>query len=240
MVQIESKSFNVIVVGCGGTGSQFLPSFLQLASNTRNIKNITLIDGDKFENKNTINQKCLKSDAGLSKALGLASRFNHIYDMHILAYSRYLRTEEELMTIANNGLYNEGLIIVGCVDNNSTRKLISNACTRLSDRFKEVIYIDSGNGDIDRIGQVVTGYRKDGEVVLLDVCDIFPKVSEPDEDLKTINSCTRLASDHPQNISTNVFCAAILFASITNIVVFNKIENNITYANVEKLTMSSR
>ncbi len=240
MVQVESKIFNVVVVGCGGTGSQFLPYFFQLVSNVSNINRITLVDGDKFEEKNTANQKCLKSDAGLNKALGLATRYNHIYDTRASSYGRYLRTPEELMGLTDRGRYGECLIIIGCVDNNSTRKLISETCSMLADDFREIIYIDSGNGDIDRVGQVVTGYRKDGEVVLLDVCDIFPSVSVEDENLKTMNSCTRLSSDHPQNISTNVFCASTLFAIFTNIVVFNKIESNMTYINVEKLTMSSR
>ena len=44
--------YTIIVVGCGGTGSNLIALLSQYAISERKIKNIILVDGDKVEEKN--------------------------------------------------------------------------------------------------------------------------------------------------------------------------------------------
>lgn len=43
--------YTIIVVGCGGTGSNLIALLSQYAISERKIKNIILVDGDKVEEK---------------------------------------------------------------------------------------------------------------------------------------------------------------------------------------------
>lgn len=241
MVTLSDKeSYHIVVIGCGGTGSQLLPSLFQLASNTNRIESITLVDGDHFEPKNCANQKCLIEEAGDNKATALATRFSYIYpNLNINSYPYYIKNVDDLLSLTR---YYSSTIYIGCVDNNSTRKLISECFNIVgkSTSFKSAIYIDAGNGDINRSGQVIVGCYNNGEKVTKSVTDLFPEVLNEDEDLQNITSCTRISSEHPQNIATNILSANIIFATLTNIIMFDKIEKSIIYFDVDKIVVSSR
>lgn len=239
------RSYSIILIGCGGTGSQLAPSLFQLCANTvnprkANISSITLVDGDRFELKNTINQKCLKEDVHELKSVSLAEKFKYIYEgLTIYSYNDYLRDAEDLVKLGTSS-YSSTVILISCVDNNSTRKLICDAYKEIG-KNRDVIYVDAGNGDIDRVGQVVVGAIMQKEVKLPCVGDIFGEVALAiDEDLSTITSCTRVATEHPQNIATNVFSASIVFSVLVNIITFSKVEDNVIYFDADKLSVISR
>lgn len=97
---------NVIVVGCGGTGSRAIPLVAQLlCSNefTKNIK-ITLIDGDIVELKNTKRQMFLAQEVGKNKAEVLADRYRRGFGANIDAVPHFIPSCEELekLTLTNN------------------------------------------------------------------------------------------------------------------------------------------
>ena len=64
----------------------------------------------------------------------------------------------------------ETVILLGAVDNNKSRQL----CHKAFCQSKELIYIDSGNGEFS--GQVVCGVRKNGRTVFKPIGSVMPEM----------------------------------------------------------------
>lgn len=237
------KSLNITIIGCGGTGSQFIPLLMQLLSNVKNkvrLNSITLVDGDHFEKGNLINQKCIEDEVGMNKAEALAERYEYIFDgLNVNYVDDYIRTLKQLKNIVKLRGYQNN-IVISCVDNNATRKLIHELFEDAKKEKASFIYIDSGNGDINRVGQIVTGYTDMGEVLSRPVASYFKEILDDKEDLTKMATCTREISEHPQNIATNVLAATMLFCVVTNILTFGKIEKGIIYFDADKHNVVSR
>lgn len=239
---------NITVVGCGGTGSQLLSPLMQLCSNVSSkINKITLVDGDVFEAKNVQNQRCLLDEVGENKAEALAERYTYIYDnLKINYYSDYARNLKDLQNIVYPSKfvgYNRNIsILISCVDRNSSRKLFHEYFELAKNEGHNLVYIDAGNGDTNRVGQVITGYTCDKKVYSRPVADYFPDILKDEEDLSTLTNenCTQSVSENPQNIATNVLSATIIFSLVTNIISFAKIEKGVIYFDADKHTVISR
>lgn len=236
MVELNNNNlYTIIVVGCGGTGSHFVPFLMQLYNNVNKIKKVILIDGDYYEDKNLVNQKCLEQDASKNKAQVTIERFNFIYPTLDLKYiDNYITNEEQISKLIDGPT-----ILVGCVDNNATRKIFT-SFFRKYNTHDDLIYLDSGNGTITRNGQVVIGYKKGSTTTLPCVGDVFNDIQLDTDDISEVGTCMRISQDHPQNLATNILAATVLFTVITNIITFNKIEGNIVYFNADNHTMVTR
>lgn len=237
MITLDSKHlrYNIVIVGCGATGSQLIPFVTQLCNNNKDkIRKIVFIDGDLFSKKNLQNQKCVESDVDRNKAKVLAERYNFIYpDLNIEYYDDYIKSWQTI-----NDMIKYDTIVIGCVDNNRTRKILCEYFNKHSN--DKLIYIDTGNGTDDRKGQIVIGY-KDYENVILDcVGASFPDIYSSNENVEAIGTCMRVNNDNPQNIATNIYSAANVFNILTNIIMFDKIENHIIFFNADKLSVYSR
>lgn len=238
MIKLNKDNlYRVIVVGCGGTGSHFIPFLMQLYNNNNinNILEVILIDGDVYETKNTQNQKCLPQEASMNKAQATVERFNIIYPNLKLKYiDDYITDKKQL------DKYIEGpTILISCVDNNASRKLFSNLFNEYIG-YSDLIYIDSGNGTVTRNGQVVIGYRSENKTHLKCVGDIYEEVTKDKDDISEVGTCMRISQDHPQNIATNVLAATTIFTIVTNILMFRKIESNIVFFNADTHNMVAR
>jgi tRNA A37 threonylcarbamoyladenosine dehydratase len=63
----------IVLVGCGGIGSQLLPPLVRYLSNRPEPRSLlVLVDGDVFEPGNRSRQACSHSDLGSNKAEALA------------------------------------------------------------------------------------------------------------------------------------------------------------------------
>lgn len=245
MILPDDLEYKILVVGCGGTGSQFMPFLMQLASNAKNIEEIILCDADRFENKNLNNQRCTIYDIDKNKAQVCCERYKLIFpDLNISYVDKYIKSKEDIFkAFDEENSYNVCHIVIGCVDNNATRKI-------LYDYFfhnNNVIYIDSGNdsgkGDTNRNGQVIVGLsidRTSERYYLPSVGDLYKEIPENKEDIEIVGTCMRINNDYPQNIATNIMAASILMSVLINIIMFHKIENNIIYFDVDKLSIISR
>lgn len=236
MLQLNKDNlYSIVVLGCGGTGSQLVPFLMQLYSHCNNIKEVILIDGDIIEPKNTINQKYVLSEEATNKAIAMAERFSIVYpNLNIRYVDDYLTNEEQLTKIVENN----PTILVSCVDNNASRKILS---SYFNNRTKnDLIYIDSGNGTITRNGQVVIGYKHDNKKVLPCAGDIFTDIQNDTDSIENVGTCMRISQDHPQNIATNILAATVIFTIITNIITFNKIESKLVYFNADTTNVVSR
>jgi PRTRC genetic system ThiF family protein len=170
------RDIDVIVVGCGGNGSYIIPQMMRFiktlmervnrpieAGQRRTSSNlkfeITLIDGDNIEQKNLVRQNFIAPDVGKNKAIVLAQRYGKAFGLEVGAIDRYLDKEmaENLIWQGNT----RSQIILGCVDNNATRKVLHELIVDKPKydyvNMNHLFWIDVANETFD--GQLSIGYR---------------------------------------------------------------------------------
>jgi len=218
--------FNVIQIGCGGTGSWLVDLLSKFINNLqeRNINCLyTLCDFDNVEERNCIRQNFNKSEVGMLKVCALSlSNIQNIKDINLVTTKI---TKQKLELLLNIDYLN---IIIGCVDNNSTRNQIYSCLT--SNPYK-YLYIDSGNqlstGQIisiwDNIEDYVDQYRP---AVYNNIQAILKQKEE------TINnqSCAFFGE---QSQGINNLAAALLFNIIQNFIINKKLPSNLIIFNID-------
>lgn len=225
-MKVEGREFAIYQVGTGGTGSQLLNNLCRFISimRARGIKiSLTLIDGDRFEQKNFANQNISKNDIGKNKAEALATRYSAIYDFTINYVDRYIYSADELIEILMNTLsYSVTPIIIGAVDNNATRKVIN----EVFEDLHTCIYLDSGNGTDNMEGQCVIGYRCNKKELLAPIAKLYPEVLEDNDLVENVVGCDVISEgESPQHIATNTLAANILFGNLCSILERREIVN---------------
>lgn len=229
-------SYKIIIVGCGATGSNIATFVSQLAISEKKINEIILIDGDIVEEKNFRNQKFTARDVGKNKARVLSNRFAKL-GINISYVDRYLKDSNEFIKLINK--LSERVILVGSVDNNKARRIMDE--TFKSDKVKELIYIDTGNGDKDRIGQTVIAAKSNGQIIKPPVSEYYPQILMEEEvkEVKEDYRCSEI-EEHPQNLATNILSATTTFLMINNIISFGKIKNYHMKFNAEEMTIVAK
>ncbi|ARC83125.1 thiF family protein [Clostridium argentinense CDC 2741] len=214
----ENRKYKIIIVGVGGTGSNLLSPLSRLIQFNNNHK-LIIIDGDEYEAKNKKNQNISNRQIGRAKSEAMAELIQNKYpDVDVIYKDTYISQEKELLKILKG---TEIPILVSCVDNNSTRKIFHNVF--YDTKVNNIIYIDSGNGTNDRIGQVIIGFKQYGKIILNPVGDYFKEITEEEDTVEKATSCAATAHEMPQNIATNYMASAVLFNCLNNIISFNYI-----------------
>ena len=121
----------------------------------------------------------------------------------------------------------EQVVLLGAVDNNKSRQL----CNRIFYRAKELIYIDSGNGE--HTGQVVCGVRRGGRTYYPPIGAVFPDVLEETDKFPTELSCAEASVSAPQSIAANITAAAAVVDMVYNILALGE-------STVRQATFSTR
>ncbi len=207
------NNHTITVVGCGGTGSYLVSNLARLVSNSDCVTNLYLFDGDVVEEKNLIRQNFIAPDIGKNKAEVLAERYSRAFGIEIKAIPAYLENIKDIL---------DSTIVIGCVDNNATRRVINESFT--SYKYRNMYWIDSGNEEA--AGQVVCGFKLNN--MIYGVKDIFslPSVFEIYNDmLNNIEnarfnselSCAERAVSAPQNILTNITAATLIMNFVQKI-----------------------
>jgi PRTRC genetic system ThiF family protein len=151
------QRFNIVVVGCGGTGGYVAEGLCRLPS-VADIP-LILIDHDRVEPHNLKRQNFFEGDVGKFKSQALAERLCRKYGRRIkyciYPYSHDLITDN---LVTHFGSRVAQGIIIGCVDDSSeARKEISD--TMGFDSW----WLDAGNGYSS--GQVLLGNARDKEML---------------------------------------------------------------------------
>ena len=260
---------NIVLVGLGGTGSFLVSSLLQLIASSEALKkgvSLTLVDGDRVENKNLRNQKYLPEDVGRLKAEVLYDRYHAVYPKVELDYvPRYLQTLEDLNTIfpmnqqiqrMDNWTLN---ILVGCVDNMKARRIFDEYFHQEKPFpvCSQYIYIDTGNGLGKALdGQMIVGYVKlkakqslgytqpfpveNIQTVLRPASAFFPQIlTEIDEENEP--TCGVVTEESVQNLGANITSATGVFNVLNSILCFQTIPGNLFFfdAAINKMTKVS-
>ncbi|MDU2121891.1 MAG: ThiF family adenylyltransferase [Clostridium celatum] len=223
--------YSIVIVGCGATGSNIATFVSQLAVSEKKIEEIVLIDGDKVESKNFRNQKFSKNDINKPKSQVLATRFSKL-EINISYIDKFIRSEIDLIDLFKT--LKGTIILVGAVDNNLARSYMDLAF--YSNEVPDLIYIDTGNGDIDRCGQTVVGAKKNNEIVAHPLSSYFDLKIEEEETKKDKYKCSQI-EEHPQNLATNILSATTTFLMISNIISGRKVGRLFARFNVDTVTI---
>lgn len=135
-IKPPSNIQNILVIGCGGTGSYVIPNLVRLLSNGKQSVCLTIADADTVETKNLIRQNFIKSDVGKNKAEALANRYSSAFGMQIQYLPKYLESSDDIGSALKNARVNNinhggsAPLIISCVDNIKSRSFMVEALQR--------------------------------------------------------------------------------------------------------------
>lgn len=215
---------SVKVIGTGGIGLSLLPNlcrFLNYEVEKFPQVSVSLIDGDEFEEKNRSRQRFARAG---KKATVTAEElrdefprimfFDHPVYVDDVNAVRFLR---------------EGDIVLSCVDNHRTRKILSDRALELRD----VTLINGGNDLTD--GDVITHIRRGGVNITAPLAcrHHHPAIANPTDihpnEANQPGGCSRMAESAPQLVLMNNLVAAnmlAMFYNITDPVVYSSVLAN--------------
>ena len=188
------------VIGIGGIGTCLLPVLIRFLNFNVSDAFVLLIDGDWFEDKNRERQMfdCLgnKAEVTAERLQGQNPRVD------LEAWAEYV-TDNNVVE-----LIHEGDMVLLCVDNHATRKLVSDRCEELND----VTLISGGNELTD--GSVHVYVRKGGKDVTLPLAnDFHPEIQYPEDHNPAEAGCDEQTESEPQLLLTNNLVAAMMLSS---------------------------
>lgn len=209
------ETFNVLVVGLGGTGSKLIGNLAQFAAydTKKRINKIILCDGDIIEEKNCQRQSFGLRQAGQAKVAAIQHMLRVNYpELEVEAYAEYLTTLSDVKRVLECG-YTTIPMLISCVDNNGARLLFEEWFYNSS--TKDAVYLDSGNGYTD--GQTCVALKRDGQVI--SPCLSYYNSGLKDGDTRNVTemSCAELNQSEPQHIAVNVKAASCLFDVVTGL-----------------------
>jgi len=195
------KPLKIKVIGIGGIGLcvlNVLPRYLAYQQDYE--VELSLIDGDAYEDKNRSRQNFARQgNKAEVTAEAIRQEFPNIYCW----------TTTDYLTEANiDMLIREGDIVLSCVDNHATRKLLSDRCEQLDD----VVLISGGNDYED--GNIQIHIRKNGKNQTLPIASYKPDIAKPADknpgDARRTGGCETERTNHPQLVITNNYIAALM------------------------------
>ncbi|HLC99789.1 MAG TPA: ThiF family adenylyltransferase [Patescibacteria group bacterium] len=215
---------NIKVVGIGGIGGALLPILCRFLAFRSPGARVSLIDGDQYEQKNQERQvfdrpgnKAEVTVGRLVKdfpSLSLQSRPEYLHDGNIVSLIR------------------EDDVVLLCVDNHATRKLVSDR----GEELDNCVIISGGNEYTD--GSVQIFWRREGTCHTLPLAnDYHPEIRFPKDKNPGEIGCLEATESTPQLLITNNAIAAVMLS-----VLYAHLENRVEYDEVyvDILTGNSR
>lgn len=228
-------NYNVICIGAGGSGGNFIKEFARYIANLSNpdiTVSLSLIDGDKVEEKNCSRQPFSDDDVAQNKAVLLIEAIQDVFGLeNVFAYPDYINTTEELSIISNqhkkadeNNLDSRDIIIlIGGVDNHRARQVMNGFFYEQPN----IIYIDSANEY--SVGEVCIGARINGTLIAPPRSYYFPDVLTDTSPSASEISCGAMNVSAPQHLATNLMAAHLVLSAVVNIISSGKLDCGIIY-----------
>lgn len=205
----------IVIVGCGGTGSNLAPMLSRMLTNEKFL----LVDGDIVEKRNVERQTFQEFDVGSNKARALAKKLNSNFINEHFFVDKYIESSDEIFE-AIDKVYDhksylqehwhnrDEIIICGCVDNNKTRLFLEELFFKI--KRCNAYYIDSGNES--NFGTVlVSDSKSKNEYLRSQFVDMSDANDHP-----TLNCHRRILSGDEQqyqiNLDMALSIAKIVFA----------------------------
>ncbi|MCI9391248.1 MAG: hypothetical protein HFF65_02465 [Oscillospiraceae bacterium] len=232
MIFSKIRPVKIVMIGAGGTGGHIAPHLYRLLYALERPVQFVICDGDIVEEKNLVRQNFTKADLGLNKARVVAERYSNVFGLETSYVPDFIENAEKLEELIAPRSWRTGrfvtdpktyvqtpetiselVILIGAVDNNRSRQL----CHEVFLRTKELVYIDSGNGEYT--GQVVCGIRRGGKTIYKPVGALYPDMAQPDDLFPSEVSCADASLSAPQTIAANLMAATAVVTIIYNILV---------------------
>ena len=210
---VAISPLKIKVIGTGGIGLCLLPSlcrYLNYNGETFPSVQISMIDGDSFEERNRGRQDFVENGPKATMtAIEYRSKFPRLtfWDHPV-----YVADHNVIQLIREND------VVMLCVDNHKTRKLISERAEELNN----VTIVSGGNDWTD--GNVLVHIRRDGKNLTPPLASKFhPEILNPtDENPADVEQkaegCAVLAVASPQLLITNNYIAANMLAALYNVI----------------------
>ncbi len=234
--QLLSEQVQVLLVGCGGTGSTmavglvYLHQALLAFGHPKGL-HVTLIDGDRISRANCVRQPFSESEIGLYKADVLATRINLFWG---LAWESDIRFLDREWSSPRNPH-----IIISCVDTRKARKLLMETSA-----FRNALYwLDLGNNA--ETGQFVLGQphtitKPENGMRLPNVADLFPEIVDSTLDAKDkLPSCSALEALESQSPFINQSLAYQALAMLARFFRYGKLGYHGGFSNLATGRVSS-
>ena len=216
------RPVKIVMLGAGGTGGHIAPHLYRLLYALDRPVRFIICDGDVVEEKNLVRQNFIPADLGENKARVLAERYSTVFGMETEYVPGFVEDEDQLKSLLEPKVWQdncwppreitrEQVILIGAVDNNKSRQL----CHRVFYQSRELIYIDSGNGE--HTGQVVCGVRRGGRTLYRPIGTVYPDVLMETDKFPTELSCAEASVSAPQSIAANITAATAVVDIIYNI-----------------------
>jgi molybdopterin/thiamine biosynthesis adenylyltransferase len=161
------KTRKIKVVGAGGIGSYLIEPLARYLSCSEDNCEITVIDGDKFEERNKERQRFVACE---NKAEHTVTQLKPQFPKITFRSKGEYLTPENIIS-----LIREDDTVMLCVDNHATRKLVSDRCQEL----KNVTLISGGNEYTD--GNVIVYRRENGKDLSRPMTQIHPAINSPED-----------------------------------------------------------
>lgn len=176
------KTRKIKIIGAGGIGGYLIDPLSRYLSCSEDSVEITVFDGDKFEERNKERQRFTACENKAEHTVALMRE--QFPKIHFRSKSEYLTKDNIIPAIREDD------VVFMCVDNHATRKLVSDRCQELDN----VTLISGGNEYID--GNVNIHIRKDGKDVTKPITVVHPEINTPkDKNPGTITDADRLGCE---------------------------------------------
>lgn len=223
--KLNTNKIHFLILGGGGNGSHLIHNLTRLVKvhMDRGIGDyiVTLADADVVEAKNITRQNFFTPDRGKRKVDVLANRYSRSHGLQIGTIPQFIEDENTLLKAMEIPGYFP--IVISCVDNHKTRKVVYNLFKQYPERF---LWVDCGNAEFT--GQVNIGFNtskklqegesQPGMFYLPSVIDVFPEILQKNDLFKSEESCDDLGvKNNDQNIATNVLVATEVFVLLNQL-----------------------
>lgn len=195
-----AKKADIICIGAGGTGGNIVKEMIPLLLKNRGLT-LTIVDGDRVEEKNLERQAFVAEDILSFKSRVLADKIQKAYPAlknRIHAVTDYIDTVDEMPETKHYP------VLVGAVDNHRARQVF----VRWFLMQRDALWIDSANEF--SYGEVVVSIRHRGKTVSPLRSDIFPEVLTDHSPSASEISCGAINKSSPQHQLTNLVAAGIV------------------------------
>jgi molybdopterin/thiamine biosynthesis adenylyltransferase len=205
------KPLKIKVIGAGGIGLNVLPNlcrYLNYSYEKYPSVEVSLIDGDFYEERNRERQDF--TEVGPKASITAQEYRNKFPRLQIWDHPVYLADHNIINLIREND------IVLVCVDNHKTRKLISDRAEEL----ENVTVLSGGNDWLD--GNVFCHVRRDGENLTPPLASKYhPEILNPTDenpaDAEKKEGCDVLVQTVPQLLFANAAIATMMLEMLWHV-----------------------
>lgn len=193
----------ITIIGLGGVGGRTAKDIALLLAASNTSVTLTFIDSDQFEPSNATRMHF--NDFGPKVEVIARDLLPKFVESKL-----DVETVVEYVMPSNiSKLIRDGDVVITCLDNHASRKLISDWCSTL----KNVVLISGGNDGVTNetrgtYGNVQIYIRKDGQDVTEPLTLYHPEIQNPADKPPYELSCTEKMVKYPQLLLSNIMVSA--------------------------------